>query len=89
MQIIPYIDLKINKTQYFVFSVNYTHVKGGEKMARDLRIVKKDNALQIVADGNEIKDVISFSLNVKNSGEAILSLELDVIDSIQTVFDGG
>lgn len=58
-------------------------------MARDLRIVKKDNALQIVADGNEIKDVISFSLNVKNSGEAILSLELDVIDSIQTVFDGG
>ncbi len=63
--------------------------KGGEKMARDLRIVKKDNALQIVADGNEIKDVISFSLNVKNSGEAILSLELDVIDSIQTVFDGG
>ena len=63
--------------------------KGGEKMARDLRIVKKDNALQIVADGNEIKDVISFSLNVKNSGEAILSLELDVIDSIQTVFDSG
>ena len=63
--------------------------KGGEKMARDLRIVKKDNALQIVADGNEIKDVISFSLNVKNSGEALLSLELDVIDSIQTVFDGG
>ena len=63
--------------------------KENKKMARDLRIVKKDNALQIVADGNEIKDVISFSLNVKNSGEAILSLELDVIDSIQTVFDGG
>lgn len=39
-------------------------------------------------DGNEIKDAISFSLNVKNSGEAILSLDLDVIDSIYSVFDG-
>lgn len=57
-------------------------------MARDLKIIKKDNNFQIIVDGNEIKDAISFSLNVKNSGEAILSLDLDVIDSIYSVFDG-
>lgn len=57
-------------------------------MARDLKIIKKDNDFQIIVDGNEIKDVLSFNLNVKNNGETILLLELDVLNSVKTVFDG-
>ena len=57
-------------------------------MARDLKIIKKDNDFQIIVDGNEMKDVLSFNLNVKNNGETILLLELDVLNSVKTVFDG-
>ena len=57
------------------------------EVARKLEIIKKENAFQIIVDDNEIKDVLSFNLNVKNDSTTTLALELDVIGSIHTVFD--
>lgn len=51
-------------------------------MAKTIQIITKENVAKIVVDGNEIHDVISYTLQ-ENSKCASLILEIAIIGEIE------
>lgn len=56
--------------------------KGGEKMARSVRIETNKNTVKIVVDGNEIHDVLEYQLEESAQG-AFLTLHVAITESVE------
>lgn len=50
-------------------------------MAKSVSIQTKENAAKVIVDGNEISDVLSYSLTEDSKG-AVLELRIAIMDSV-------
>ncbi len=52
-------------------------------MAKSVQITTRENAAKIVVDGNEISDVIAYTLEETAKGVAMLKLEIAITGEVE------